>query len=565
MGLRMLRIVVCLAALGGPAWAQTQGLGAELPALNARRARAAYRVAQKAERKNDLATAFTAYKEASEKDPSNPTYIFRRELLRQAYASSLVKQGKFAEAYAVDPTNEFARQQAARLEYPTAPAEPLPLQSRSRLPSEDTTPPLALEPKSLRKTWDLRGDTKALYLAIGDAYGIHFDFEDELQPVKAHLMLEEGDFSQAVMAVGVLTKSFAAPLTPRIALVAPDSSVKHQQYERQCVRVFDVSELNSDATINEAANVLRNLLEMKWVQVNLAHKKILVRDETARVIQAAEIIRSLSQGQAQTMVEFQLLQVSNTRMQQLGILSTQTFSITPQGLKAGPLTLTPGMVTAAATTFGGGAALMALTMPSATAQLILSDSKTRSLDALLVRGSDSLPALFTIGERYPIVTAIVSYASVGATNASTSGVPANSVPSFNYADIGLKVKVTPHVHGNGDITLALESSSTALGSVSVNGNPTIENREFSSQMRLTEGETVILSGMRVRSDSLSLAGLPGLAEIPGLGLLFGQRTSNHEDDDLLMIITPHVLRLGSGQLASSPAIAAPDHTVPVLK
>jgi general secretion pathway protein D len=567
MGMRMLRLVVSLVALAGPSWAQTQGLGAELPAPDARGARAAYRLAQKAERKNDLATAFAGYKEASEKDPSNPAYLFRRELIRQAYASSLVEKGRFAEAYAVDPTNDLARQQANRLEHPQPEPEALPPQSRSKLPSEDSTPPLALAPKRVLKAWDLRGDTKALYLAIGEAYGIHFDFEDEIQPLKAHLTLGESDFSTAVLAVGLLTKSFAAPLTPRIALVAPDTSVKHQQYERQCVRVFDASELGPDTAITEVGNVLRNLLEMKWVQVNLAHKEILVRDETARVIQAAEIIRSLSLGQAQTVIEFQLLQVSTSRMRTLGILPTQTFSITPLAIKLGPLTLTPGTVTAAAAaaTFGGGGTLMALTMPSAAAEAILSDSKTRSLQAILARGSDSSPATFTIGERYPIVTAVVTYAAASSTGATSTGIAGNSVPSFTYADIGLKVKVTPHVHGNGDITLVLEMTSTAIGTVDANGNPTIENREYSSQMRLTEGETVILSGMRIHSDSLTLTGLPGLAEIPGLGLLFGQRATDKEDDDLLMIVTPHVVRLGSGQGAASPTIAAPEHTVPVLK
>jgi general secretion pathway protein D len=562
MGMRMLRLVVYLAAIAGPAW--TQGLGATLPAPDARGARAAVRLAQKAEKKGDVATAYTAYKEASEKDPSNGTYIVQRELLRQAYAASLIKQGKFAEAYAIDPTNERARQQAYRSEHPIEPPAELPMQSRSRLPTEDTTPPLALMPKRVRKSWELRGDTKALYLAIGEAYGIHFDFEDELQTNQAHLMLTDADFSEAVMAVGLLTKSFASPLTPRVALVAADTSVKHLQYERQCFRVLDVSDLPTPESITEAANLLRNLLEMKWVQPNLARREILVRDETARVIQAAEIIRSLTQGQAQTVIDFQLLQVSVTRMRQLGILPTQTFSLTPLGLKAGPITLTPGTVAGAAAMFGGGVTLAALTMPSVTAQLIQSDGKTRTVDAILVRGTDGQAATFMIGERYPIVTAIVSYAGTGS-GTPTNGVPANSVPSFTYADIGLKVKVTPHVHGNRDVSLTLEATSTALGTVSVNGNPTIENREFSSQMRLTDGETMILGGMRIRSESSTLGGLPGIAEIPGLGLLFGQRTTNHDDDDLLLIITPHIVRLGTAQTAAPLAINSPEHTVPVLK
>jgi general secretion pathway protein D len=540
-------------------------LGKALPAPDARGARAAFRAGQKAERKDDLAAAFEAYKRACDKDPSNPAYIFRRELVRQAYASLLVRQGKFAEAHVVDPTNEFAQQQANRLEHPLPEPEPRPLRSRSRQPSEDTTPPLALMPKSVRKSWDLRGDTKALYLAIGEAYGIHFDFEDEIQPLKTHLMLGESDFSEAVMAVGLLTKSFAAPLTPKIALVAPDTSVKHQQYERQCFRVFDASELGPDAAITEAGNVLRNLLEMKWVQVNLAHREIMVRDETARVIQAAEILRSLSLGQAQTVVEFQLLEVSTSRMRTLGILPTQTLSMTPLGTHIGPFPTTPGTVTGGVASFGGGSTLMAVTMPSATAQAVFSDAKTRTLQDLLVRGSDSQPASFTIGERYPIVTAVVTYAAAQSTAGSNTGIPGNSVPSFNYVDIGLKVKITPHVHGDGDITLTLESTSTAIGTVDANGNPTIENREFSSQMRLREGETVILSGMRIQSSSLTVSGLPGLTDIPGLGLLFGQKAKDLEDDDLLMIVTPHLIRLGAGQMASSPTIAAPEHTVPVLK
>ena len=252
-------------------------------------------------------------------------------------------------------------------------------------------------------------------------------------------------------------------------------------------------------------------------------------------------------------------------MRQLGILPTTSFSMTPLAVKLGPLTLTPGTVASAAASFGSGGTLMALTMPSAAALAIQSDSKTRSLQAILARGADNSPATFTIGERYPIVTAVVTYSAATSGASVGGGIPANSVPSFNYADIGLKVKVTPHVHGNGDITLTLESTSTALGTVSVNGNPTIENREFSSQMRLTEGETVILSGMRIHTNSLTMTGLPGLSEIPGLGLLFGQRVTNRDDDDLIMIITPHVVRLGAGQTAASAAIAAPDHTVPVLK
>ncbi|GEM_PF-5597613 len=575
MSLRALPLVVCLAC-AGLCFAQPPGLGHDLPAPNARAARAAFRAAEKAERKNDLAAAFAGYQTAAAKDPSNSHYIVRRELARQAYAAQLIREGKYTEAYQVDPSNEFARQQQARKENPVAPAEPLPLSSRSRPPSEDTTPPLVLVPRRARRSWDLRGDTKAVYLAIGTFYGIHFDFEDELQPQRIHLEIGDSDFADAVRAAGILTKTFAAPLTSTVALVAADTSVKHQQYERQCVRVFDATEMGADAAINDVANVLRNLLEMKWVQVNLARKEILVRDEIARVNEASEIMRWLSLGQAQTVVEFQLIQVSRARMRQLGILPTQTYSVTPLGTKLGPFRLvsatnntTTGTATnttpTAAATFGGGGTLMALTIPSASAEAVFSDGKTRSLDSILARASDGQTAKYNIGQRYPIVTAVVTYAAASAGSATSGGIPANSVPSFNYADIGLKVEVTPHVHPDGEITLALKSTSTALGATSVNGNPTIENREFETQMRIADGESVVISGMRQQSNSVTTSGLPGLANIPALGLLFGQRVNTDSDDDLLMVVTPHIVRWGAGQTSTSNTIFAPEHTIPVLK
>src|SRR5207245_657206 len=100
----------------------------------------------------------------------------------------------------------------------------------------------------------------------------------------------------------------------------------------------------------------------------------------------------------------------------------------------------------------------------------------------------------TSGVRYPIVTAIVSYAGSGGTR-TNNGIPANSVPSFQYVDLGIKVKATPHIHGNGDITMTLEATSTALGAGTFNGNPTIDNREFNTQLRLGDGQTLILGGM----------------------------------------------------------------------
>ena len=424
--------------------------------------------------------------------------------------------------------------------------------------------PLLFEPRPVKVAWNLRGDTKALYLAVGAAYGIHFDFEDEVQPVTTRLAMEETDFAHAVTALGIITRTFIAPLAPRSGIVVQDVSVKRIQYEHLIFRALDATELQTPEAINEAANLLRTIFEMRHVIVNLARKEILVRDEWSRVNQADQVIHSLCHGQAQALIEFQILEISATTSRQLGFLPTQTYSLTPLGTKAGKLGLTPGAASAGSVLFGGGASLMAVTLPSAALQAAFSDSRSRTSTTITQRATDNQAATFTSGIRYPIVTAIVSYNSGVANTATASGVPTNSTPSFTYVDLGIKLKVTPHIHGDGDITLTIEATSSGLGATNFNGDPVIENREMSTQMRLRNGEPVILAGMLSRNASKSFSSLPGIGQIPGLRLLFGQTSTSSDDDDFLLIVTPHVMRMGANQTENPRATASPDHAVPVL-
>jgi general secretion pathway protein D len=562
MGMRMLLVMVCLASLLQAA--------DTAPKSNIKEAKAAYKLAEKLAKAGDWKGAFEAYKEASEKLPESYYYIIHREIARQNLAAQMMKEGQYAAAYAIDPTNDNARLQAERAIHPVTPESAPGPPSRSTPASEETTPPLEFEPKPVKVAWNLRGDTKALYLAVGAAYGIHFDFEDEVQPVTTRLVMEEVDFAQAVTALGIITRTFTAPIAPRSGLVIQDITVKRVQYEHMTLRVLDATELQTPEAINEAANLLRTLFEMRFVIVNIARKEILVRDELSKVDQADRIIRSLSHGLAQVLIEFQILEISSVTSRQLGFLPTTTYSLSPVNtsfnFSGGRLSTTTGAATgtpAGTATFGGGNSLMAVTMPSASLLAAFSDSRTRSSTVITERATDGQVATFTDGIRYPIVTAIVSYNTGASSTTTSSGVPANSTPSFQYVDLGIKLKVTPYVHGDGDITLKIEATSTALGADNYNGDPVIENREMSTQMRLHDGEPVILAGMLTSNDAKSLAGIPGIGQVPGLQFLLGQRSDSRNNDDFLMIVTPHIMRMGPNQTGNPRAIASPDHTVPV--
>jgi general secretion pathway protein D len=133
---------------------------------------------------------------------------------------------------------------------------------------------------------------------------------------------------------------------------------------------------------------------------------------------------------------------------------------------------------------------------------------------------------------------------VSPTNAISSGSIAQTpYPGSEYVDIGLKIKATPYVHPNHEVTLQLEYELKALSGNNTNGIPIISNEQMSQTIRLKEGETSIVSGLMDNQKTKSITGLPGLAKIPYLGYLFGTNNDSYTNNELLILITPRELRI----------------------
>jgi len=111
-------------------------------------------------------------------------------------------------------------------------------------------------------------------------------------------------------------------------------------------------------------------------------------------------------------------------------------------------------------------------------------------------------------------------------------------PGSEYIDLGIKVKATPSVHEANEVTLQLEFEIRALAGSNVNGIPVITNRTVSQTVRLKEGEPSIVAGLLDNEETKSLNGIPGLANLPGVGYAFGQRSTSLNDTELLIVVTP---------------------------
>jgi type II secretory pathway component GspD/PulD (secretin) len=195
-------------------------------------------------------------------------------------------------------------------------------------------------------------------------------------------------------------------------------------------------------------------------------------------------------------------------------------------------------------TFGGGLTLMGLSLGQLSAALSMNESSVRSLDHVHLRASQEKDATFKLGSRYPILNASFApiYNSSAISQVLGNQSYAAAFPSVNYEDIGLTLKAKPLVHNNSDVALELEIQFRTLGTTNTNGIPDILSREYKGGILLKEGEPAVVAGMITASDQRSLSGLPALSTIPGLGLLTSQTSKQEEDDELLILITPYVVR-----------------------
>src|SRR3989441_212480 len=126
-----------------------------------------------------------------------------------------------------------------------------------------------------------------------------------------------------------------------------------------------------------------------------------------------------------------------------------------------------------------------------------------------------------------------------------SGIPQTAFPGAEYEEIGLKVRATPRMHVNNEVTLQLEFEIRSLSGTAVNGIPVISNRTVQQTVRLRENEPAVLSGIIEQTEARTISGSPGFARLPGVGYLGGVRNKEVQETELLIVITPRALRLPS--------------------
>jgi general secretion pathway protein D len=551
----------------------------------------------KLEKSHNLDEAFYEFDAAATLVPQNVEYLTAREITRQHLAGTHLEKGnsdlltghsveamaEFRSALNLDPQNEFAQQRMRDA------LGPLPLHPAEAVQVVARADAISVKPIDGRHDFHYRGDSRGLLTAVATSFGLTVVFDDSFPSRRVRFDIENADFGTAMLAASSVTKTFTVALEDSVLFACADNPENHRLYDRMGLRSFYIPNSSTPQELQELVNSFRSLFEFKFASVDAIASIITLRGPQAALAAATEFLEQLSSPRPEVMLDLKVFQISHTYARSIGLHVPDTFNLfnipvsalaalggqniqalINQLIASGGINQAGNQTIAALlaqlqsqqnsifsqplATFGGGLTFMGLSLDQLSPILSLNDSSVRQLEHVQLRASQDKEATFKLGERYPILNA--SFAPVF-NNAAIAGVVGNQsytapFPSVNYEDIGLTLKAKPLVHINSDISLALEIQFRSLGTTVTNGIPDILNREFDGGILLKEGEEAVVAGMVTESDEKSLSGLPTFSTIPGFGVLTSQHTKQQEDDELLILITPYVVR--SSERSEAPEI-----------
>src|SRR2546430_3648255 len=530
-----------------------------------------YSQGKKAETLQDYDAAFVFYQKAAKAAPYNATYKVKLNRVRFEASELHVKRGvelrkqgdlqgaagEFQRAQAIDPSSPVADQELRKTVEMIA-EKNRAADAAAELPTDPNEPPLAAMPPEIKPlsrgpiNLKMSNDAKIVFDTIGKLAGLTVIYDPDFPARRITVELNNVTMEQALEIVSLETKAFVKPVTENIIFVIPDQPQKRRDYEEQVVKTFYISNTVQPQDLTEIVTGLRQLLDLKRLQQLNSQNAIIIRDTPDKLLLAEKLIRDIDKAKPEVVVQVEVLEARTDRLRDLGILPGQTASIainpnsstTSSSSSTTSTTSNSGITLNQLRHLNGGD--LVLTLPSATANAILSDTNTRIIQNPEVRSVDGQTAKLRIGDRIPIATGSFQ-AGVGVGSTGGAGFVNPLVNTqFTYLDVGGNINLTPRVHPHRDLSLKLKVEvSSHTGDQAIGGitQPIISQRVIEHDIRLKEGEVSILGGLVQRTDSKTLEGWPGLAKLPLLRYLFSHDKKDHQEDEVLIVLTPRIVRI----------------------
>jgi general secretion pathway protein D len=543
-----------------------------LPAI-ADKAKDLYAKGEDAEARQNYEAAYGFFKKAYDLKPKDLRYRTAFERNRFEAAAAIVHQGQklrddgklddavaeFQRALAIDPSLFIAKQELERTlkvindqrnPPPQAAGPPVGLERKLH----DAAGPVELAPISnipiTVKMLSQKSDV--VYHTVGQLAGINVLFDPDYTPRVINVDLNGVTLEDALQITALESKTFWRPVTQNTIFVAADSPAKRKELEQSVLKTFYLTNLSLPTELQDVVNAIRAVLDVQRVQQLLSQNALVVRGTPDQIALAEKLVEDLDKPHPEVIVDIAVMQISRDKSRTLGLSPPTSASVT---LQSNLNTTTPTTTTTAGTTTTTGTSNTGLelntlgnlnatdfqvTIPSANLSAVMGDTDTKLIQNPQIRSLDNQKASLKIGERLPIAT--------GSFQPGIGGVGINPLVNtqFQYIDVGVVIEITPHVHSDREVSLKISMEvSSEIGQANIGGitQPIIGQKKVDlGEIRLKDGESSLIGGIMDDSQTRSLSGIPGLAQIPILKYLFGQTATDHSSDETVFAITPHVVR-----------------------
>ncbi len=373
---------------------------------------------------------------------------------------------------------------------------------------------------------------RSIFQALGKHARVNIIFDDQFRDTPFSIELVDMGFEQALYYLCMASKNFYRIVDEKTVVVAPDLPQKRAQYELNAIKTFYLSNINAEEIRAQFMQILRTSTgraPILIVDKNL--NSVTIRDAPEVLELAEKLIQLWDKPKGEIVLDLEIMEVSRIRLKQLGVEFEQSMI----GLRyRGADAPEEGWEVLNDLDFTKSENFQ-ISFPSAILQFLESDADTKIISQPRLRGIDGEEMIYLVGDKIPIPRTTFTPIAAG-------GISQQPVTNFTFEDVGIDVKITPKIHIEKEVTLELEIKIKSIGGTGFANIPIIATREVKNVIRLKDGETNLLAGLLKDEERKIHSGIVGLKNIPILGGLFSSTDQTVQQTDVILTITPHIIR-----------------------
>jgi general secretion pathway protein D len=511
----------------------------------------------KAEAAEDWDTAVEKFALAVSENPKNAEYrlhyfraLFNASQMYMRRGNALAEQkdyvgayNAYRKAYAYDPANELAKTQMEKMLLLIEEKKPAEKTSAVSILPTNYKPQLPPKLEKLRDlpftspvelTWLIKELAKDLDL------NVIFDSQSRLEGRRIKIELKNVTAAKALDYIFLQENLFFQKVGPRTILVADNN--RRQFFQQLVLRTFYLS--NADP--QEIAKIVQSAIPVQPGRsqpiplIDKATNSITIRDTEENIRIIGKLIKSLDKDRAEVVMDVNIYEVSRQDLLKLGNQIGDEIQLSTLGVSTPGLILGGGTLTSLPKNTRDNyptAMASALLVPSSTLSAFQRKAATRLIASTQVHAFNGEKSTAKIGQKVPIRSAQITTGGI-TTPGSTSFVS----DVISYENTGLNLEFEPLIFPNQDVQVKMSITSRDIAGVGVNNNPIFVEREIKGSARVQNNRTLLLASVAQNREERGKSGLPLLGLVPIIGRLFSTPTKNDNATDILIAVTPRVLR-----------------------